>query len=89
MPIAQELRSTINYWDFKKLKRFCKAKDTVNREKMAEYHWRKIFINPTPVTGIMSKVYKDFINILSWKYNTYQQVHWFHCVYFKFRVGVS
>ena len=31
--IVQELRSTINKWDFMKLKRFCKAKNTIKRTK--------------------------------------------------------
>jgi hypothetical protein len=30
-PMAYTLRSTIDKWDLIKLKRFCKAKDTVNR----------------------------------------------------------
>ena len=30
-PGAQTLRETINKWDFKKLKSFCKAKDIINK----------------------------------------------------------
>ena len=29
-PVVQAIRSTIDKWDLMKLKRFCKAKDTVN-----------------------------------------------------------
>ena len=32
-PVAQTLRETINKWDLRKLKSFCKAKDTVNKTK--------------------------------------------------------
>jgi hypothetical protein len=32
-PMAYALRSRINKWDLTKLQSFCKAKDTVNREK--------------------------------------------------------
>jgi hypothetical protein len=32
-PIAQALNSTIDKWDLMKLKRFCKAQNTVNRTK--------------------------------------------------------
>jgi hypothetical protein len=33
MPMAYALSTTIDKWDLIKLKRFCKAKDTVNRTK--------------------------------------------------------
>jgi hypothetical protein len=32
-PLAHALRSTVNQFDLRKLKHFCKAKDTVNRTK--------------------------------------------------------
>lgn len=31
---AQSIRTTINKLDFVKLKRFCKAKDTINRKRL-------------------------------------------------------
>ena len=32
-PIAQALRSTINKWDLRRLKSFCKANETINKTK--------------------------------------------------------
>ena len=33
IPMTYALRSTIDKWDFIKLKIFCKAKDTINKTK--------------------------------------------------------
>ena len=52
-PAAQTLRATINKWDLLKLRGFCKAKDTVRRQK------GKIFTNPTSDRGLISKIYKE------------------------------
>jgi hypothetical protein len=38
-PVAQALRSTVDKWDFRKLKSFCKAKDTVIRTKWQPTEW--------------------------------------------------
>jgi hypothetical protein len=35
-PMVGALRSTIDNWDFMKLKSFCKAKDTVNKTKLQQ-----------------------------------------------------
>ena len=40
-----------NKWDFKKLKRFYKAKDTVNRTKQLPKEWRKDFYQLLPIEG--------------------------------------
>ena len=39
------IRSSIDKWEFIKLQRFCKAKDTINKTKMPTTHWEKIFNN--------------------------------------------
>jgi hypothetical protein len=56
--MPQELRSTINKWDFMKLKSFCKAKDAVNRKKElpTATDWEKIFTNLTSYRGLISKI---------------------------------
>jgi hypothetical protein len=48
-PIAEVLRSTIDKWDFIKLKSFCKAKNTVNRTKQQPTDWERIFTNRTNI----------------------------------------
>jgi hypothetical protein len=57
--MAYALRSTINKWDFIKLKSFYKTKDTVNRTKQQPIDWEKIFTNPTSNSGLISKTYKE------------------------------
>ena len=42
-----------------KLNSFCKAKDIVNRTKWQLTDWEKIFTNPIPDTGLISKTYKE------------------------------
>jgi hypothetical protein len=46
-PMAQALKSTNDEWNPMKLKRFCKAEDTVNRTKWQPTDWKNIFTNPT------------------------------------------
>jgi hypothetical protein len=46
-------------WDLRKLQRFCKAKDTVNRTKQQPTDWEKIFTNPTSDRGLISNITKN------------------------------
>jgi hypothetical protein len=46
-------------WDLKKLKSFCKAKDSFNRTKQQPTYWEKIFTNPTSNGGLISNIYKE------------------------------
>ena len=55
----------MNYWDFIKIRRFCTAKDTVNRTKRQPTEWEKIFANDISDKGLVSKIYKELI-----KFNT-------------------
>ena len=57
--MAYALRSTINKWDFIKLKSFYKAKDTVNRTKQQPSEWEKIFTNPISNIGLISNLYQE------------------------------
>lgn len=45
-PMAHALKSRIDKWDLMKLKSFCKAKDTVERKKMAAFRLRKDLYQP-------------------------------------------
>jgi hypothetical protein len=53
-----DTRETIDKWDFLKLKRFCKAKDTANRIEWQTTDWKKIYTNPTSDRGLISKIHK-------------------------------
>ena len=55
IPVAQ---IPINNWDLLKLRRFCKAKDTVNKTKWQPGEWEKIFTNPTSENGKRSSPYQ-------------------------------
>jgi hypothetical protein len=58
-PVAQALRSTIDKWDFMKLKSLCKAKDTVNRTKQHPTNGERIFTNPSSDRGLIYKTDKE------------------------------
>jgi hypothetical protein len=67
-PMSQALR--MDKWNLMKVKRFCKAKDTVNRTNQQPTDWeKKIFTNPTSNRGLISKIYKEFKKLTSKKSN--------------------
>ena len=42
-----------------KLKSFCKAKETINKMKRQPSEWEKIFANESMDKGLISKIYKQ------------------------------
>ena len=44
-PIVTEIKIKINKWDLRKLKSFCKAKETTNKTKRQPSKWEKILAN--------------------------------------------
>ena len=70
MFLSESISWSINKWDLLKLKRFCKAKDTVNRTKWQPTNGEKIFTNPTSDRGLIFKIYKEFKKIDSKNSNT-------------------
>jgi hypothetical protein len=57
-PIAQALRPTVDKWDLMKLKRFCKARDTISWTNLQPTGWKNVFTNPTFDRGLISKMHK-------------------------------
>ena len=62
-PRVMEIKAKINKWDLIKLKSFCTAKETINKTKRQLMDWEKIFANDATDKGLISKIYKQFIQL--------------------------
>ena len=57
-PKTKEIKANINKWDLIKLKRFCTAKETINRMKTQPTDWEKTFANDMTDNRLISYIYK-------------------------------
>ena len=57
-PREMEIKAKINKWDLMKLKSFCTAKETINKNKKQPSEWEKIVANEATDKGLISKIYK-------------------------------
>ena len=64
-----EIKAKINKWDLIKLKRFCTMKETISKVKRQPSEWEKIIANETPDTELISKIYKQLLQLNSRKIN--------------------
>ena len=64
-----EIKTKINKWDLIKLKRFCTAKETIDKVKRQPSEWEKIIANATTDTGLISRIYKQLIQLNTRKKN--------------------
>ena len=62
-PKATEIKAKINKWDLIKLTSFCTAKETTNKMKKQPTEWKKISANDATDKGLISKIYKQFIQL--------------------------
>ena len=62
-PREVEIKAKINKWDLIKLKSFCTAKKTINKTKRQPVEWEKIFVNNVTNKGLISKIYKQLIQL--------------------------
>ena len=62
-PREMEIKTKINKWDPMKLKSFCTAKETINKTKRQPSEWEKIFANEATDKGLISKIYKPFMQL--------------------------
>ena len=62
-----EIKTKVNKWDLIKLKSFCTAKETRSKVKRQPSEWDKIIANETTDKGLISKVYKQLIQLNSRK----------------------
>ena len=64
-----EIKIKINKWDLIKLKSFCTAKETISKVKRQPSEWEKIIANETTDRGLISKIYKQLIQLNNRKTN--------------------
>ena len=57
-PQARETKEKINRWDYIKLKRFCTAKEHINKIKRQPTEWENIFADISD-KGLIYKIYKE------------------------------
>ena len=64
-----EIKTKVNKWDLIRLKSFCTAKGTVSKVKRQPSEWEKIIANETTDKGLISKIYKQLIQLNTRKRN--------------------
>ena len=69
-PRVMEIKTKINKWDLMKLQSFCKAKEITNKTKRQPSEWEKIFANESTNKGLISKIYKQLMQLNIKKTNT-------------------
>ena len=62
-PKAIETKAKINKWNLIKLVSSCTAKETINKMKRQPTDWEKIFANDATNKGLISKPYKQLIQL--------------------------
>ena len=68
-PRVMEIKTKINKWDLIKLKSFCTAKEAISKVKRQPSEWEKIIANETTDKGLISKIYKQLIQLNARKSN--------------------
>ena len=62
-PRKMEIKTKINKWDLMKLKSICTAKANINKTKRQPSDWEKIFANEATDKGLISKIYKQLLQL--------------------------
>ena len=68
-PRVMEIKTKGNKWDLIKLKNFCTAKATIRNVKRQPSEWKKIIAKETTDKGLISKIYKQLIQLNTRKTN--------------------
>ena len=68
-PRVMEIKTKVNKWDLIKLKSFCTAKETISKVKRQPSERDKIIANETTDKELISKIYKQLIQLNARKTN--------------------
>ena len=68
-PRILEIKAKLNKWDLIKVKSFCTTKETISKVKRQPSDWEKIIANEATGKGLLSKIYKQLLQLNSRKIN--------------------
>ena len=69
-PREIEIKTKINKWDLIELEMFCTAKENINMTRRQLSEWEKIFANEATDKGLISKIYKQLMQLSITKTNS-------------------
>ena len=64
-----EIKAKINEWGLIKIKSFCTTKETISKVKRQPSEWEKIIANEATDNELISKIYKQLLQLNSRKIN--------------------
>ena len=64
-----EIKANVNKWDLIKIKSFCTTKETISKVKRQPSEWEKIIANEATDKQLVSKIYKQLLQLNSRKIN--------------------
>ena len=64
-----QIKTKVNKWNLIKLKSFCTTKETISKMKRQPSEWEKIIANETTDKRLISKIYKQLIQLNARKAN--------------------
>ena len=69
LPRMMEIKAKLNKWDLIKLKSFCTTKETISKVKRQSSECEEIIANETTDKEIISKTYKQLMQLYTRKMN--------------------
>ena len=64
-----DIKAKINKWDLIKIKSFCTTKESTSKVKRQPSEWKKIIANEATDKELISKIYKQLLQLNSRKIN--------------------
>ena len=62
-PRVTEIKTKVSKWDLSKLKSFRTAKETISKVQRQPSEWEKMIAKETTDKGLISKIYKQLIQL--------------------------